>query len=59
MLTRYLHRRRITYPADVLKARDAQIWEELKVFADGFATQLVRRCKLHPTPRRVFVEGRR
>lgn len=36
----YFHRRRITYPADVLHARNMQIKEELLVFADGFATQL-------------------
>lgn len=36
----YMHRRRITYSNEVLKARNAQIWEELMVFADGFATQL-------------------
>jgi hypothetical protein len=34
-----LHRRRITYPADVLRARNQQIREELLVFWDGFATQ--------------------
>ena len=35
-----LHRRRIIYPAEVLRARNAQIREELLVFLDGFATQL-------------------
>jgi lathosterol oxidase len=36
----FLHRRRITYPAEVLIARNAQIKEELLVWVDGFATQL-------------------
>lgn len=36
----YLHRKRISYPKDVLAARNLQIKEELMVFADGFATQL-------------------
>lgn len=36
----YFHRRRIHYSPEVLAARNMQIKEELKVFADGFATQL-------------------
>eukprot|EP00931_Biecheleriopsis_adriatica_P069782 TRINITY_DN43594_c0_g1_i1.p1 TRINITY_DN43594_c0_g1~~TRINITY_DN43594_c0_g1_i1.p1 ORF type:complete len:346 (+),score=29.54 TRINITY_DN43594_c0_g1_i1:78-1040(+) len=36
----WLHRRRINYSAEVLRARNGQIKEELKVWADGFATQL-------------------
>lgn len=36
----WMHRRRIQYPPEVLRARNAQIIEELKVWADGFAIQL-------------------